>query len=134
MERQLRRLEGVADVRGDWKSGRVSVRWRGEVPLDLARLKAVLFTWRGGPRFGAAEVAVVGEVVSVAGRPALRLTRTGQIFRLRARGGAEALPAPGTTVRVVGEVSPSRRADGEPDLALTVRAHEIVAETTKGHP
>src|ERR1051326_1755708 len=48
----LRRLDGVADVTAEVRTGTVAVTWRPSARLDLARLKAQFFAWRGAVRYG----------------------------------------------------------------------------------
>jgi hypothetical protein len=119
----------------------VEVRWRPERPFDLARLKQDLFTWRGGVRYGGADVVAtgvvearedgpqVGRIHSAAGRLSLRLD-VGQAERYELRPGrGAALPAPGTRVRLVGEAAPPPRGrPGAPaGLVITVREYEILS-------
>src|SRR5262245_16930305 len=109
MEQALRRLAGVANVSSDYRIGLMRVTWRPAVPFDLARLKTGLFTWRGGVRFGSAEVVATGRVVPWGEGVALEVAETGQRFGLRARPGGSGpggppLPAPGPRVRVTGDV------------------------------
>jgi hypothetical protein len=148
MEQALWRLAGVADVRSDYRTGLMQVQWRPGVPFDLGRLKSTLLTWRGGVRFGSAEVVATGSVVPWEGRsrqrpgtgpaaprppspgggapahsapdPALRVAETGQRFGLRARRG-EPLPAPGARVRITGDVELPRRGEEGCDLVVTVQ-------------
>jgi hypothetical protein len=109
-------------VRSDWKTGRVEVRWRPEAVLDLARLKKDLFTWRGGVRYGSAEVVASGQVEEREGTLSLRLDGTAQRMSLRAARGV-VLPAPGARVRVAGEAALPRE-PGTANLVLTVREYE----------
>jgi hypothetical protein len=132
MEQALRRLAGVADVRSDYRTGLMQVQWRPGVPFDLGRLKTTLLTWRGGVRFGSAEVVATGSVVPwESGRVrrrtpgstpglALRVAETGQRFGLRARRG-EPLPSPGARVRITGDVELPRRGEESCDLVVTVQ-------------
>jgi hypothetical protein len=122
MEQSLRRLAGVADIQSDYRTGLMQVQWRPAVPFDLVRLKAALFTWRGGVRFGSAGVVAAGTVVPWGDRVALQVAGTGQRFGLRARRG-DSLPAPGARVRVTGTVELPHRGDAGCDLVVTVRSY-----------
>src|SRR5260370_14444280 len=60
IENNLRRLEGVRSVEASVVAGRVTMKWRPGVPLEIARIREAVLRWRGGVRYGGAEVTVVG--------------------------------------------------------------------------
>ena len=62
IENNLRHLEGVRSVEASVVAGRVTMRWRPGVPLEIARIKEAVLRWRGGVRYGGADVTVVGLV------------------------------------------------------------------------
>jgi hypothetical protein len=80
------------------------------VRLDIPRLKAEVLRWRGGVRYGGANLVVSGileESGSAAlSAPVLRVTETGQRFRLRVVSGgiSSAGLLPGQRLRVAGRV------------------------------
>jgi hypothetical protein len=124
-------------VRSDWKSGRVEVRWRPGSPFDLARLKKDLFTWRGGVRYGGAQIVATGRVEAreearwllVGGEADGPLPPGGtRRFALRPARGAD-LPPPGARVRVAGEADLSG-SGAEVRLTLTVREYEILPDSS----
>lgn len=114
-------------MQSDWKSGRVEIRWRPEARFDLARLKKDLFTWRGGVRYGGADLVAVGRVEMREGYLAIRVDGSARGFELRAPRGV-ALPTDGAQVRVVGAAAFPRQAGGA-DLVLTVREWEPVPKS-----
>src|SRR5260370_36716630 len=62
IENNLRRLEGVRSVEASVVAGRVTMKWRPGVPLEIARIKEAVLRWRGGVRYGGADVTVCGLV------------------------------------------------------------------------
>jgi hypothetical protein len=119
-------------VRSDYRTGRVDIRWRDACPFDFARLKATLFTWRGGMRFRSAQVVATGIVEADGDGVALRVEGGGHLQRFALRAGRAGLPPIGARVRLAGEVSlpraGPRRASGAgaaaPDLIVTVTEYE----------
>jgi hypothetical protein len=116
IEQSLRRLEGVVRSGSDVRKGTVWAAWSPASRLDLDRLKAQLFVWRGAVRFGAASATVAGHLHRDAEEWFLEAASTRQRFRLVApppsdRAGTAAWASlellardPGASVRVAGEV------------------------------
>jgi copper chaperone CopZ len=124
IENNLRRLEGVRSVEASVVAGRVTMTWRPGVPLEIDRIREAVLRWRGGVRYGGADVTVVGTVEAVepgtagdgppgdtgpAPAPApvtLRSTGTNQRFCLRAGTAGLAMSTfrPGQPYRVTGRV------------------------------
>jgi copper chaperone CopZ len=120
----LRRLEGVRSAESSVVAGTVSLLWRPGVPLEVARIKEAVLRWRGGVRYGGADVTLVGTVERAESRGAaeshpaapvpaaglasvmLRSTGTHQPFCLKAGTTPLIPPAllPGQTYRVTGRV------------------------------
>lgn len=112
-------------MRSDWKTGRVEILWRAGAPFDLARLKRELFTWRGGVRYGGAEVVATGRVEAREGALWLYLDDASPVARFRLRAARDAaLPEPGTRVRLAGAAESAR--GEEADRVLVVREFEAL--------
>jgi copper chaperone CopZ len=127
IENNLRRLEGVRSVEASVVAGRVTMTWRPDVPLEIARIREAVLRWRGGVRYGGADVTVVGLVETSkpggtetegkgeagartgppsAAMPLLRCPETNQRFCLRAgtTGLAQFTFRAGQPYRVTGRV------------------------------
>lgn len=126
------------------------VEWRPGIVLDVARIKQAVLHWRGGVRYGGAEVTLVGRVETAglkevdlgdAGStraerrgpsgtlPLLRVTGTNQPFRLRARasGVEPSTFRPDQSYRVTGQILNSA-GDNNHEIVLEVEHAEPVTD------
>jgi hypothetical protein len=113
-------------VKSNWKTGRVQVRWRGDVRLDLSRLRSTVLAWRGGIRLAGIDILVTGTLIPWKDGVALRTDGPGRLFVLQASATLP-LPEQGSRVRLVGEAALPEKVHAGADAVLTVREVERLA-------
>ena len=116
----LKRQAGIKSAVVDFKKGMANATFKEGAKLDLGTLKNAI-NKSSEMTFKSLTLAADGEVTEHAGKPALKVTGTNQLFLLA----GERAPAKGKRVTVTGKVQEPKKgqAAGEP-LTLAVERIE----------